>query len=624
LVGALVLATLAVLGSLRASSRPSRPTAIAPAVWQATADGESADVLIVLGEQADLSGAEGLSSLEARRRHVYDTLRMTALRSQADLRADLTRAGVAYRPFYIVNMLALRGGRDRLAALADRPEVARIVGNPQVRQSLPEPRSEVLSRAETEGVTWGVERVNADDVWDLGYTGEGVVVAGQDTGYDWDHPALIEQYRGYNGVTATHDYNWHDAIHSSGGDCGADSPVPCDDYDHGTHTMGTMVGDDGAGQRIGVAPGAAWIGCRNMNQGVGSPATYIECFEFFLAPYPVGGDPFTEGEPSLAPHVVNNSWTCPPGEGCDRTTLQQVVENVRAAGILVVASAGNDGRLGCGSVKDPPAIYDATYSVGATNSADTVASFSSRGPTTVTVDGPVLMKPDVSAPGVDVLSSVPGTGYRYKRGTSMAGPHVVGTAALLWSAEPALIGDVDATEEIINRAARPRATAEGCGDDGADDVPNNVYGWGIVDALAAVEHTWLSISQEAVVPAGFPARSVRYTLTVTNTASFSLTGVTILQTLPVSTSLAWADEGYELSVGTVWWSVPLLPGGGTVARSLEVALDGGAWGSVLISDQYGVMADQLSGAVAGRSNGVFIPWRVLLFPVFKDAPLVEP
>ncbi len=584
-------------------------------------DGASTDVLVVMEEQADLSAAEGASDLEERRRQVYDALRTTALRSQADLRADLDRAGVAYRSFYIVNMIAMRGDRERLTELADRPEVARIVANPWVRQSLPEPRSGVLSQARAEGIAWGVERVNAEDVWSLGHTGEGVVVAGQDTGYDWDHPALIEQYRGYNGVTVTHDYNWHDAIHSPGSNCGADSPYPCDDNGHGTHTMGTIVGDDGAEQRIGVAPGAEWIGCRNMNEGVGSPATYIECFEFFLAPYPVGGDSFTEGEPSLAPHVINNSWTCPPTEGCDWDTLQAVVENVRAAGITVVASAGNSGP-GCSSVQDPIALYDAAVSVGATNLADAVAGFSSRGP--VTADGSGRRKPDVSAPGVNVLSSVPGTGYRLMSGTSMAGPHVAGTAALLWSADPSLVGDVDATEEIISHAARPRTTAEGCGGDGADDVPNNVYGWGIVDALAAVERTWLSMSLEATVPKGFPARNVRYAMTVTNTAPLSFTGVTLMETLPLSTSLAWADEGYELSDGTVSWSFPSLSSGGTVSRSLEVVLDEGALGSVLVSNQYGVMADQLSGVVTGPPHSAFIPWRVLLFPIFKDAPSVEP
>jgi len=612
LVGCLALTAL---GTLRASSPSSRPATIALQVWEATADGARTDVLVLLEEQADLSGVEERPALTDRRRYVYDVLRTTALRSQAPVRTALDGAGVDHRPFYIANMIALRGDRDLLTQLVARPDVARIIANPSVRQMLPEPEPGPFRLQAQDDIEWNVARVNADDVWSQGYTGEGVVIGGQDTGYDWDHPALIEQYRGYNGVTATHDYNWHDAIHSQNSDCPADSPFPCDDHGHGTHTMGTMVGDGGAGNRIGVAPGARWIGCRNMDDGVGSPATYAECFEFFLAPYPVGGDPFIDGEPALAPHVINNSWTCPPSEGCEPDTLRIVVENVRAAGIVVVASAGNSGSR-CSSVQDPPAIYDAAFSVGATNSGDAIAGFSSRGP--VAVDGSGRPKPDVSAPGVSIRSSAPGTGYRLSSGTSMAGPHVAGTLALVWSAVPTLAGDVDASERIINRAARARTTTQGCGGDDGDDVPNNVYGWGVVDALAAVEHAWLPISNRATVPPGFLVSSVRCALMVTNTAPFTLTDVTLTETLPLSTSLLWADDGYELAGRTVSWSIPVLPRGSVLSRTVELALDDADPGSIVLNDQYGVMADELSGPVTGARTHVFIPWRTLLFPIFKD------
>ncbi|MBU0704264.1 MAG: S8 family serine peptidase, partial [Chloroflexi bacterium] len=293
------------------------PAKVAPLVWAATTDGGVAEFLVILAEQADLSAAANIPNREARLRYVYDALRETALRSQSPLRAELDGAGVEYRSFYVANLLVVQGDRALVTRLAARSDVARIAANPRVRQSLPEPQFDVARLLAPQGIEWGVARVNADDVWALGYTGTNVVVAGQDTGYDWDHPALINQYRGWNGVSATHDYNWHDAIHSGGGVCGADSAEPCDDSGHGTHTMGTIVGDDGADNQIGVAPGARWIGCRNMDQGAGTPATYIECFEFFLAPYPVGGNTITDGVPSLAPHVINNSWTCPLEEGCD-------------------------------------------------------------------------------------------------------------------------------------------------------------------------------------------------------------------------------------------------------------------------------------------------------------------
>ena len=92
------------------------------------------------------------------------------------------------------------------------------------------------------------------------------MVGNGDTGMRWTHNALKPHYRGWNGSTADHNYNWHDAIHSGGGDCGPNHQEPCDDGGHGTHTTGVAIGDDGAGNQIGVAPGAKWIGCRNMDQ----------------------------------------------------------------------------------------------------------------------------------------------------------------------------------------------------------------------------------------------------------------------------------------------------------------------------------------------------------------------
>jgi subtilisin family serine protease len=286
-------------------------------------------------------------------------------------------------------------------------------------------------------------------------------------------------YRGWNGASADHNYQWHDAIHSGGGSCGPNTNQPCDDFGHGTHTMGTMVGDDGGSNQVGMAPGAKWIGCRNMDVGVGTPTTYTECFQWFIAPTDLNDQ---NPNPALAPHVINNSWGCPASEGCvDPNALKTVVENTRAAGIVVVASAGNSGSS-CSTVNTAIAIYDASFSVGATGSTDVIAGFSSRGP--VTVDGSNRLKPDVSAPGVNVRSSVPGTGYGFSSGTSMAGPHVAGLVGLLISAVPDLAGEVDLLEAIIADTALGITTAENCGGTGGQ-IPNNVYGYGRIDALAA-------------------------------------------------------------------------------------------------------------------------------------------
>jgi serine protease AprX len=463
---------------------PSQRPDVHPRVWEELSASGQVDALIVMRAQADLSAADALPTKEAKGRYVYEALQAVAEASQRELRAALDAQQAEYQAFYIVNALKVRADSKLVSALAARSDIARIEPNPWVK-SVPDTPSQPQEALTPQGVEGNIARVHAPEVWALGYTGQGVVVGGQDTGYQWDHPALKNQYRGWNGTSASHDYNWHDAIHSGGGICGPDSPIPCDDYGHGTHTMGTMVGDDGAGHQIGMAPGARWIGCRNMDEGYGTPATYLECFEFFLAPYPVGGIP-ADGNPALAPDVVDNSWSCPPDEGCFPHTLEAAVAALRQAGIAVVVSAGNYGS-GCGSVLYPPAIYQQSLSVGAfDHRSDAIAAFSSRGP--VTYGGATYRKPNIAAPGVGVNSSVPGGGYSsYYSGTSMAAPHVAGAVALLLSAAPGYRGKVDAIEQLLARSAEPKTTTQGCGGDGPTDVPNNVWGWGILDALAAVE-----------------------------------------------------------------------------------------------------------------------------------------
>ena len=496
LFGAAAAAVLWAIVPPRALSQPGAPqdrklalSKIAPWVLQHTADGKQAEFLVVLADQADLSGAEALITKQEKGRYVRDTLLNKAQATQGPLLTWLRERNIEHRSYYIVNLIWVKGNRDIASELAARPDVLRVEGNPHVKNLLPQPGpvTEVpLQPGAPATIEPGINYTHAPQVWALGFTGQNVVVASADTGQRWTHNALKPHYRGWDGTTGHHDYNWHDSIHdSTGNPCGNDSPFPCDDFFHGTHTTGTAIGDDGMGNQIGMAPGAKWIGCRNMDRGAGTPARYIECMQFFLAPYPVGGG---QGDPTLAPDVTINSWGCPPSEGCSANTLQAAVEAQAAAGIMMVVAAGNSGP-GCSTVVDPPSLYAASYTAGALNTGtDTIAGFSSRGP--VTIDGSGRIKPDISAPGTGTrsASNTSDSAYTTASGTSMATPHVAGGAALLLSARPILHHDVAMQRTVLNNSAF-HLNSTLCGSSG---YPNNTFGYGRLDALAAYNYLLLT------------------------------------------------------------------------------------------------------------------------------------
>lgn len=450
---------------------------------------ENPTVLIYMKEEADFSSVSSKSNRNERLRKVFNQLVKTAERSQSSLLNWLDSQKITARSYYVSNLIVAENvSKNQLETIASREDVLRVVGNPSLKNRMPSTTFPSVEIPRGPGAN--LVRTGATKVWEeYKVKGEKIIVAGQDTGVRWDHKALKSHYRGWNGSQADHRYSWHDAVHKSIGgssSCGYDLSVPCDDHNHGTHTIGTIVGDDNEGNQIGMAPGAKWIACRNMDDGIGSPEMYTECFQWFLAPWPQGGDPIKDAAPEMAPHVINNSWGCPKSEGCEGGEFERILKATRAAGIFVVVSAGNEGSS-CSTIKDGPAFHsDLVLSVGAINHRDdAIASFSSRGPSIFDKK----IGPHVTAPGVDVRSAVKNGGYAEYgwSGTSMAGPHLVGVVALLWSAEPALVGKVIETESLIKQTAEPKTSSQSCGGVSGSTTPNNTFGHGIANIYELIK-----------------------------------------------------------------------------------------------------------------------------------------
>jgi hypothetical protein len=421
-------------------------------------------LFVILKDQADVSAAYAIDNIDERRQFVYTTLVNHANTTQANLRAALDQRKITYRPYYLVNALQVAGGPLSRRWLEAQPEVDRVLDNPILRP-LPAPIPVTAGNAlPPTKPDWNLTTIRADRVWqELGITGQGIVIGQSDSGVDWQHVELHESYRGRDGQ---HNYNWLDPWYGT--------LEPTDISGHGTHTLGSIVG-----QSTGVAPGATWYGCANLARDLANPALYLACMQFMLAPYPLNGNAFIEGDATQSADVINNSWGCPDIEGCDPNALLAGTRALRAAGIFIVASAGNEGPA-CQSIRDPLALYDEAFSVGAINKNGELAAFSSRGP--VTVDGSDRVKPDIVAPGVNILSAYPDNTYEYADGTSMAGPHVAGVVALVWSANPDLIGHIEQTEEILDQTAQSfNGALPSCGD------PGDAVGHGSIDAYAAVQ-----------------------------------------------------------------------------------------------------------------------------------------
>jgi subtilisin family serine protease len=462
---------LMLLGALvtPAAAEPAATTdKIEPAVLAALDSKDSTDFWVMFADRADLSSASRITDWTDRGEAVVAALRATADRSQADVKTQLGAADVGYQSFWIANAIHVSGGTAELAeSLAKRADVATIRA-PQT-YSLPKP---IASSAESsvDAVEWGIAAIRANEAWStFGATGDGIVVANIDSGVQFDHPALVGKYRGNTGGGFDHNYNWYDPSNV----CGNPSAAPCDNNGHGTHTMGTMVGGEGANQ-IGVAPGARWIAAKGCESSGCSETALLASGQWVLAPTDLTGQ---NPRADLRPNIVNNSWGASNGGTIDpwyRATVQAWV----ASGIFPAFSNGNSGPS-CNTAGSPGDNVE-SYASGAYDVNGAIASFSSRGPGE---NGDV--KPNLSAPGVNVRSSVPGNGYGANSGTSMASPHTAGTVALMWSAAPSLVGDIGQTETLLDESAVD-VNDTTCGGTAAD---NNVWGEGKLDAFGAVDRS---------------------------------------------------------------------------------------------------------------------------------------
>ncbi|KAJ9049209.1 hypothetical protein DSO57_1027057 [Entomophthora muscae] len=423
---------------------------------------------------------------------VYSSLKRHARKSGKNVRQILDEqvalgAIPPYRFYSISNTYAVEAQPWLIERLAEASDVEEITPNkliPSVVQSNDNTLAAVKGNVNWTGdqVHWSLQYINATRLPPSIYSKAAQLRYGSaDSGVEFTHPAIANNYFGYQSDGSfDHNYAWWDAIKSSNstgkGLCSVNTSSPCDDSNHGTHTTGTVVGL----MNIGVSPTSKWMGCKNMFNNLGSPETYLGCLQFFLAPTNLQG---TDPKPELRPHVVGNSYSCPSNEGCSHATFNYALRALKASGVFISVSAGNEGRGGCSTINAPPAVDPNAFNVAATSyMSQDRASFSSIGP----VPERPNLSLDISAPGVNITSCIRGNKYASLQGTSMASPHISGTVLLVMATCPQLIRKVDLVADLLRRTATPVYPTLGCGNDATRTLPNNEYGYGIVNVARAI------------------------------------------------------------------------------------------------------------------------------------------
>ncbi|HUU95362.1 MAG TPA: S8 family serine peptidase [Phycisphaerae bacterium] len=447
---------------------------------------QTLSVLVFLSEQVNLDAIT--AQMDARRatlreRHetVVFALQATAAATQGNLLTHLNALQQCgrieeFQPFWVANSIRVDAPKDVIGELAARPDVGMIYFNYPIETIEPvaEPAKgpDGIRSREPEP---GLIAVRAPEVWAMGFTGEGILVATLDTGVDGNHPALASRWRGvadprYDGHP---EWAWFDPV--------THTTFPQAFGSHGTHTMGTVCGG-APGDQIGVAPGAQWIHAAVIDR-VSIPQTIADAklaFQWMLDP---DEDPSTNWD---VPAVCSNSWRLATYHGYPPCwdEFWSYLDACEAAGIVILFSAGNEGPAPQ-TIGRPPDRATTEYMCCAVGAVDAqnpnppwpVAGFSSRGPSYCTPGGEEAIKPELAAPGVNVRSSVPGGGYQGDgwSGTSMASPHVNGAVALVRQACPDLT--VQQVLQILYDTAHDQ------GPNGND----NDYGFGMLDAYEAVQ-----------------------------------------------------------------------------------------------------------------------------------------
>ena len=435
-------------------------------------------ILIILNDRVDIETLDKElyrinAPLDYRALTVINTLKQKAVNTQGPvldfLNSEKERGKVKeLMNFWINNVIYAEATSDVILNLAKRSDIEMIDLDEKVFYDKPVYDDYAPANNHTESAETGLKVIKADLLWRLGITGAGRTVMHIDTGVDGLHPALAPRWWGNNGRLWSH--SWFDPVSpftTSPTDCGT----------HGTHTMGIMCGKNSAsGDTVGVAPDAYWMSAGITDcPGASYPSMNIAAYQWAM-------DPDSNSATMDMPDVISCSWQDPNVSGTGQCTSIYVatLNAVEAAGIAVVFSAGNSGS-GASTITPPKNINTDSvnvFSVGAVdgNTAGTpIASFSSRGPSICGGSGTLLIKPEVSAPGVNVRSLVPGNSYGTNSGTSMASPHVAGCIALLKQAAPGLTGKQ--LKAILFST---------CTDLGTPGEDNN-YGKGLVNVFAAYQ-----------------------------------------------------------------------------------------------------------------------------------------